>query len=741
MSRYIHLLFLCLFSLSLFAQDQQPMQLLEAEGRIPKEYITPSSKKYEKKSQSINRKGSANHRHKDQKEFALQSSFLLDDMLQSGLVLFNDPVSIYLNEVLLRIIRSNPSLNKWKDARIYTLRSPVVNAFATDQSIIFVSLGLLANLENEAQLAYVLSHELVHVRERHTLDLYLEGKEIGRNTKQKRILRESSFDPAVLAKNMHSRKLEFEADEGGWELFRNTGYSCRSLPNVFKMLFYAYLPYDERTFPIDYFNDEHYQLPDKYWKEKVQDITAFSDVEDETSTHPSAYKRLEKLQARIDQYKDEDKPDYIVSQEQFDRIVRQARYELPLLYLESELLAEAAYNSFLVQQDVVKDAHTQKVMAKALYMYAKYLYANEVPPGSAEDIEGASQQLYYLLEELPEREIIILALRYSWPLHKSYPEDEELKRINKDLFRMLAEYKSMEDFKKAPPVASSEKENSPVDSTKTLSKYDKIERQTEDKTYYWQFAFLPYWSDTTFVQAFERGIEEKEEDKERDEYFESYKGRKYVMKYRKDRAKGLRLGIDRITIVNPYYLKIDPRDKTNPTQFLKTEDRQVNFQNIIKEVSKQTKLKTKLLDVNSLSSKDIQEFNDIRHLSSWFDQQTQHFDMNLAPGYNQNVVDEIADRYGSDYFLWTGVISIKNAKRGYGHLFLSLLSPFYLPFSIHRKDIAGHDTLFYAMLFDVKTGRREVIKFEFFKYKDSNAIIKAHLYDALNQIVSKSKEK
>ncbi|MEX0844310.1 MAG: M48 family metalloprotease [Balneolaceae bacterium] len=47
------------------------------------------------------------------------------------------------------------------------LNSPVVNAFALPGGYIYVTRGLLAHLENEAQLAVVLGHEIGHVAARH----------------------------------------------------------------------------------------------------------------------------------------------------------------------------------------------------------------------------------------------------------------------------------------------------------------------------------------------------------------------------------------------------------------------------------------------------------------------------------------------------------------------------------------------------------------------------------------------
>jgi predicted Zn-dependent protease len=52
------------------------------------------------------------------------------------------------------------------------LESPVVNAFSAPGGYVLVTRGLLHDVENEAQLAGVLAHEIAHVSRRHALDVY-----------------------------------------------------------------------------------------------------------------------------------------------------------------------------------------------------------------------------------------------------------------------------------------------------------------------------------------------------------------------------------------------------------------------------------------------------------------------------------------------------------------------------------------------------------------------------------------
>jgi len=49
------------------------------------------------------------------------------------------------------------------------LDSPVVNAFAVPGGYIYLTRGILAQFNNEAELAGVLAHEMVHITARHTV--------------------------------------------------------------------------------------------------------------------------------------------------------------------------------------------------------------------------------------------------------------------------------------------------------------------------------------------------------------------------------------------------------------------------------------------------------------------------------------------------------------------------------------------------------------------------------------------
>jgi hypothetical protein len=161
---------------------------------------------------------------------------------------------------------------------------------------------------------------------------------------------------------------------------------------------------------------------------------------------------------------------------------------------------------------------------------------------------------------------------------------------------------------------------------------------------------------------------------------------------------------------------------------------------MIEDVVKLTELDVNVLDISSLEEKESDQFNDIRHLNEWFSEQANHYDMPLMVGTNQARINAIAEKYGTDYFMWTGTVSLreKNAGGFYSILLGVLFYPA-TPYLVYRAVKPNYEMLHYAILYDVRTGRRQVLKFDFFNKKHTDDIIKAHLYDTFSQIKNKQK--
>jgi len=84
----------------------------------------------------------------------------------------NRDINIYVNNVGMWLAQnsSRPNL-PWQFG---VIKSSAINAFAAPGGFVFITSGMLMQLENEAQLAAVLAHEISHITEKHHLNAIKE---------------------------------------------------------------------------------------------------------------------------------------------------------------------------------------------------------------------------------------------------------------------------------------------------------------------------------------------------------------------------------------------------------------------------------------------------------------------------------------------------------------------------------------------------------------------------------------
>ena len=165
-----------------------------------------------------------------------------DKQAQEQYGLYEDPA------VSARIDRIGQQLAKVSDRpnlewHFRVLDSPIVNAFALPGGYIFITRGILASLNSDAQLAGVLGHEIGHVTARHSVrqatraQLANLGLGLGmiflRGSEQFGGLAQSGLGLLFLK---FSRANETQADELGVKYATAAGYDPREIPNTYTML-------------------------------------------------------------------------------------------------------------------------------------------------------------------------------------------------------------------------------------------------------------------------------------------------------------------------------------------------------------------------------------------------------------------------------------------------------------------------------------------------------------------------
>jgi predicted Zn-dependent protease len=126
--------------------------------------------------------------------------------------------------------------------RFAVLDSSTVNAYAAPGGYIFVTRGAIANMNDEAELAAVLAHEIAHISERHIVrELGIKGEGgsaqaglahlLGAIGDPTRVAFKQVVDQAldILFKEGYSRRDEADADQNGLILLAATGYDPAAL--------------------------------------------------------------------------------------------------------------------------------------------------------------------------------------------------------------------------------------------------------------------------------------------------------------------------------------------------------------------------------------------------------------------------------------------------------------------------------------------------------------------------------
>ena len=125
------------------------------------------------------------------------------------------------------------------------LNSEEQNAFAAPGGYIFITVGLLKTLNNEAELAGVLAHEIAHVTKQHMLETIRRGAILG--SVSELTLTAMKQDPAMFSsvidemtdllftKGLDKDK-EFEADVVGVEYAYRAGYNPQGLKDYLQTL-------------------------------------------------------------------------------------------------------------------------------------------------------------------------------------------------------------------------------------------------------------------------------------------------------------------------------------------------------------------------------------------------------------------------------------------------------------------------------------------------------------------------
>lgn len=276
----------------------------------------------------------------------------------------------YLQSIVQKIVSANTELAK-TDARIVFSRDWWPNAYSMGDGTIAVNAGLMIFLDNEAELVFVLSHELAHYYLDHTnksIRQYVE--KINSATFQSELKRLSKTEYGTnkqleeLAKSFafsnrrHSRDNEAAADRLAFMFMKNTGYDCNAIKTCLELL-------DKVDDSLLYQSpdvQQTFNFPDYPFKKKwiKKESSIFSEMDengdaperkekDSLKTHPDCIKRISLLNDSIQSASTTGKK-FIVDETLFSQLKKDFFIEMTeQTYVEKNLSRNLYYSLLLLQ--------------------------------------------------------------------------------------------------------------------------------------------------------------------------------------------------------------------------------------------------------------------------------------------------------------------------------------------------------------------------------------------------------
>lgn len=298
--------------------------------------------------------------------------------------LFNDnwllgdsELNRHVTAIFQDILQSNPQLKK--DASVYLYRSNSPNALSYGEGTILLSLSLLSRLENDAQVAFVLSHELAHYHLGHTkaaIEKFAQMNFDKEVKKEIRSIRNSQYNQYSRMKelmngieftfNKHSRLHEFEADSLGLQLFLNSPYADNRAPiRTMELLDSVDYPVFDAALDLKkHFDFKQYPFKD-LWLTYTKSNTwhAKKDISDTAQTHPGCLLRARKLEAQIANQSQAARFDI----RDFEEVKFQARLDLIEANYHFEHYGKALYEAIHMGQVYPDNIYLHAIIAKCFY--------------------------------------------------------------------------------------------------------------------------------------------------------------------------------------------------------------------------------------------------------------------------------------------------------------------------------------------------------------------------------------
>ncbi len=384
-------LFLFFFSNFLFCQETD--FYLKSSGEMPS-FISESS--YFVERVHINSKVDFMEKKPNFKK-------VLSNVVNSGALVFGDSVSSF-SQKIVNIFS--------KDFKSSFIRSNKVFTISSGNDL-FISTGLVAQLTNPEQLAFFIAREIVISKQKIQDSLLMDVDDL------------STISSKIDYLTTFSKEINFQIDSAAAVMYLDKGFRKEGLLYSMDIYLYEDFPFDQVSFPFDYFNDDNYFIPPSFF-----DI--FDRIDPQTVKSSSRFilkekeiQERKKRLIRVAQNRQNSEINHEI-ESNFEDVVKLCQFEHARQCILSSEFQMAIYDVFLLEEKYSKTVSTDWLKGNAwLGCAAQYSDGFKRRPNiSFQTMKGESSKFFFVFRKLNSDGILSLSLRIIYDLNKKYNSND-----------------------------------------------------------------------------------------------------------------------------------------------------------------------------------------------------------------------------------------------------------------------------------------------------------------------------
>ena len=406
----------------------------------------------------------------DNKNKALAyNDYMLKVLLKEGSYVFNDPISNHLNQLKTKF------LNDFDGIQFLLVKSNVPAVFHNHEKLVFLTTGLIASLENEAELIFFMGkgkamlRRITNEANRYSFDINLNL-----NGSYKSIFQTDE----IIAEQLIIQDLSINNDSNKQalqlliKLGLNPNASITALQKLETSKFVVESsPINTEDLAISGIKFEAEDLEDNYQPVTIKESNLIF-----RSYHEGVQNQIKKLETAFDEVSESNNV-FLTNNEDFDEIKTLARFQLINHELTRGNIKKAIYYSLICKRTHPDNYFVNYALVRGFYALSACSNSKKWSKIKNKDrrIKGDYSTFNNFINKLTKEELNLITLTLIDSIQANFPEDHVIKQYQKEIQKDIARFTriSSVSFISKPDIIEITNELAEID-TINLSRTERI---------------------------------------------------------------------------------------------------------------------------------------------------------------------------------------------------------------------------------------------------------------------------